>query len=212
MIDKIDLSTIDSSTRPKKTIKKKAEQEAEAATGRRKIGRDQKRLQKEKNRKKKKQKQQEKQKQKSEEPVAKEEPVAEEELPPVIENIKAEKIEGPKILGKIDLPVENDTRPKKMKNENGNVSRSRRKKSSRDTINIKTGMAETGDKADQVVAADLTVAAVAISGRTGGTGGGGGRRPITVAEKINKLTKKKSRKRYRKHRPSLPVAVAEVKA
>ena len=29
-----------------------------------------------------------------------------------IENIKAEKIEGPKILGKIDLPVETDTRPK----------------------------------------------------------------------------------------------------
>ncbi|RFM29997.1 translation initiation factor IF-2 [Deminuibacter soli] len=29
-----------------------------------------------------------------------------------IENIKAEKIEGPKILGKIELPVDNDTRPK----------------------------------------------------------------------------------------------------
>ena len=35
-----------------------------------------------------------------------------EEEAPVIENIKAEKMEGPKILGKIDLPVENDTRPK----------------------------------------------------------------------------------------------------
>ena len=34
-------------------------------------------------------------------------------MPPVIENIKAEKIEGPKILGKIDLPVDSDTRPKK---------------------------------------------------------------------------------------------------
>jgi len=31
---------------------------------------------------------------------------------PVIENIKADKIEGPKILGKIQLPVDNDTRPK----------------------------------------------------------------------------------------------------
>ncbi len=30
----------------------------------------------------------------------------------VIENIKAEKIEGPKILGKIDLPIDSDTRPK----------------------------------------------------------------------------------------------------
>jgi len=40
-------------------------------------------------------------------------PVAEEhEAPPVIENIKAEKLEGPKILGKIELPLNNDTRPK----------------------------------------------------------------------------------------------------
>ena len=41
-----------------------------------------------------------------------EEPV-DEESPAIIQNIKAEKIEGPKILGKIDLPVDNDTRPKK---------------------------------------------------------------------------------------------------
>ncbi|MDO6433545.1 translation initiation factor IF-2 [Flavitalea sp. BT771] len=34
------------------------------------------------------------------------------DVPPVIENIKAEKLEGPKILGKIDLPVNSDTRPK----------------------------------------------------------------------------------------------------
>jgi translation initiation factor IF-2 len=38
--------------------------------------------------------------------------VEEDEESPQIENIKAEKLEGPKILGKIDLPVENDTRPK----------------------------------------------------------------------------------------------------
>ena len=31
---------------------------------------------------------------------------------PVIENIKADKLEGPKILGKIQLPLSNDTRPK----------------------------------------------------------------------------------------------------
>ncbi|TCZ69641.1 translation initiation factor IF-2 [Flaviaesturariibacter aridisoli] len=31
---------------------------------------------------------------------------------PVIENIRAEKLEGPKILGKIELPVDSDTRPK----------------------------------------------------------------------------------------------------
>ncbi len=35
-----------------------------------------------------------------------------ETLAPIISNIKAEKLEGPKILGKIQLPVESDTRPK----------------------------------------------------------------------------------------------------
>jgi len=39
------------------------------------------------------------------------------EVPPVIENIKAEKLEGPKILGKIDLPVNSDTRPKPASEE-----------------------------------------------------------------------------------------------
>ena len=49
------------------------------------------------------------------------------EGPIVIENIRAEKIEGPKVLGKIELPVENDTRPKPSfqhhvkKNANANV-------------------------------------------------------------------------------------------
>ena len=36
-----------------------------------------------------------------------------EDLPAVIENIEVEKLTGPKILGKIDLPVDNDTRPVK---------------------------------------------------------------------------------------------------
>ena len=50
-------------------------------------------------------------------------------LPPVIENIKAEKLEGPKILGKIELPVDSDTRPKpcSKKRENANVSRLRKR-------------------------------------------------------------------------------------
>lgn len=91
VVTKIDLSAVDSSTRPKKGKKEKAEPKKEAAP----------------------------------EPVAKVEektPQAEEvvvpeaetepDLPPVIENIKAEKLEGPKILGKIQLPVDSDTRPK----------------------------------------------------------------------------------------------------
>jgi translation initiation factor IF-2 len=92
VVDKIDLSAIDSSTRPKKGSKKSKKEEpvAEAPQA----------------------------------PVQKEAPVVAEapaEIPAeqpqeeedvVIENIRAEKIEGPKILGKIDLPVDNDTRPK----------------------------------------------------------------------------------------------------
>jgi len=99
VLDKIDLSAIDSSTRPKKTIKKKGEKEESTE--------EVKPAAKKRSKK---------------DDVAAEETVeekqevtasGEEEVPPVIENIKAEKIEGPKILGKIDLPVDNDTRPKK---------------------------------------------------------------------------------------------------
>ncbi len=39
-----------------------------------------------------------------------------EDAPPVISNIKAERLEGPKIMGKIDLPVNSDTRPKPLSN------------------------------------------------------------------------------------------------
>src|SRR6186997_97616 len=94
VINKIDLSTIDSSTRPKKEEKAEEKEEKKPA--------------------KKKSKKEEVIEQPVEEVkqeiIVPEEPV--EEAPPVIENIKADKLEGPKILGKIDLPVENDTRPK----------------------------------------------------------------------------------------------------
>jgi translation initiation factor IF-2 len=107
IIGKVDLSAIDSSTRPKKGLKKAKEAEPEETP----------------------------------EPVQETTPAPEEikpveELPaaaveavaetnvidlpetkedePVIENIKAEKLEGPKILGKIELPVDSDTRPKQL--------------------------------------------------------------------------------------------------
>lgn len=103
VLDKIDLSAIDSSTRPKKVIKKKEEPVAETpapppAEERPKV-----------------------KKKKQDEPEVEPAPVAvqpvvepeeKEEAPPVIENIKADKLEGPKILGKIELPMESDTRPK----------------------------------------------------------------------------------------------------
>ncbi len=102
VIDKIDLSTIDSSTRPKKGTKKKKE---EGKT----ITKEEKKPAAKGGKKGK------KEEPKVEETIIekKEEPKIEEELPPVIENIKAEKLEGPKILGKIDLPVDSETRPKK---------------------------------------------------------------------------------------------------
>jgi len=113
VLDKIDLSSIDSSTRPKKGIKKKPEKadkpeaKEEAAVAPKS-----------------------KKKKTEEEPVP--QPVIEEPevvLPPVIEdqppetvieedesrvieNIKAEKLEGPKIFGKIELPAEGEQKPK----------------------------------------------------------------------------------------------------
>ena len=100
VLDKIDLSSIDSSTRPKKTIKKKKDEEVEEV----------KSVEEKKVEPKKKSK-----KEVKEEPliVEKEDETPDDDLPPVIENIRADKLEGPKILGKIDLPVDSDTRPKK---------------------------------------------------------------------------------------------------
>ena len=96
VIDKIDLSTIDSSTRPKKDStqpagKAKKEPATKAVTAKQKT-----------------------------EPSKKEEVAPDVEPlpgpvkvePALITNIKIDKLEGPKILGKIDLPTNNDTRPK----------------------------------------------------------------------------------------------------
>jgi translation initiation factor IF-2 len=105
VVDKIDLSTIDSSTRPKKGAKKKAEtKEAEI---------------KEKKKTEVEEKKTGKKGKKIEEPIVEEKEVVAkdqikvEDAPRVIENIEVEKLTGPKILGKIDLPVDSDTRPKK---------------------------------------------------------------------------------------------------
>jgi len=112
VFDKIDLSAIDSSTRPKRNVKKKEEPKVpdeikeEAATEApatvviaEKITAPVV--------------------QEQAPPVIKNEvaeaeapPAEEEAQAPVIENIRAEKLEGPKIFGKIELPVDSDTRPK----------------------------------------------------------------------------------------------------
>jgi len=89
IIDKIDLSTIDSSTRPKKTAKKKEPEEIPAepvAVVVPKVA--------------------------EQAPAEINEEVAEAEVEKAeeatIENIHVEKIEGPRILGKIDLPIETE--------------------------------------------------------------------------------------------------------
>ncbi len=99
VVDKIDLSAIDSSTRPKKESKKKVEEKEEK--------KEEKKPAKKKG---KKEVEEEVPAEVIQAPVVEEVPA--EEAPPVIENIEVEKLTGPKILGKIDLPVENDTRPK----------------------------------------------------------------------------------------------------
>ena len=103
VIKTIDLSAIDSSTRPKKIIKLKKEEEVKP------VAEEEKPV---KGKAKKTKKEEEDEKAAAEKIVVQEEPVTE-DLPAVIENIEVEKLTGPKILGKIELPVNNDTRPVK---------------------------------------------------------------------------------------------------
>ena len=108
IMGKVDLSAIDSSTRPKKGAKKPAATLGKPTPAAKEI------------------------KKEAEQPEAPQPvvvvPKPEQDIPvapvmpeviaevaaPVISNIKADKLEGPKILGKIQLPVESDTRPKPM--------------------------------------------------------------------------------------------------
>jgi translation initiation factor IF-2 len=109
VLDKIDLSAIDSSTRPKKSAKKKPakdEEQVEAEATQEPIAESLKEA-----------KDVESENQASAAIQEVEEEAAETELDEqseagTIENIKAEKLEGPKILGKIELPVNNENRPK----------------------------------------------------------------------------------------------------
>ncbi|HLP39230.1 translation initiation factor IF-2 [Lacibacter sp.] len=103
IITKIDLDKIDSSTRPKKIEKKKKEEPKEEVVV-------------------------PEVKEEVVVPVAvTEEAVAEEDEEVVIENIKADKLEGPKILGKIELPVNSDTRPKPTISDKDKEKRKRKR-------------------------------------------------------------------------------------
>ncbi len=99
VIKKIDLDAIDSSTRPKKPTKKSEEKPADntaakPATETRPA--EQPKVEETKP---------------PVTPIVPEAPKT--DAPPVITNIQATRLTGPKIMGKIDLPVDNDTRPKK---------------------------------------------------------------------------------------------------
>jgi len=110
VLNKIDLSAIDSSTRPKKTTKKTPTKEAApetaavapvAATPKKAAAKKQAAVVEPT----------------PPAPVALVVPESADDLSPLIENIKADKLEGPKILGRIELPVNSDTRPKPMGRE-----------------------------------------------------------------------------------------------
>lgn len=110
IIAKIDLDAIDSSTRPKKTAKKKEEPKQEKVE---EPVAEQKEIQQESKEEKQAEAVETDTVQKTEEPTAPEiltnTPT---ETAPQIENIEVEKLSGPKILGKIELPIDSDTRPK----------------------------------------------------------------------------------------------------
>jgi len=101
VVDKIDLSALETSAKGKKpTAKKKKEEVAPPV--------EEKPAAKKKTTKKAKAEEEVKEEVVEKVPAPEPEP----EAPPVIENIKADKLEGPKILGKIELPVDGEARAK----------------------------------------------------------------------------------------------------
>ncbi|MEO5946166.1 MAG: translation initiation factor IF-2 [Chitinophagaceae bacterium] len=160
VVTKIDLSAIDSSTRPKKGIKAKNTEEVKPAEE----NKSTKPITK-------------KTKKKEDEPVAKVEEVKEEtpiastdeEQPSVIENIEIKKLSGPKILGKIELPVNNDTRPVKEEKKKRKRIPIEKKETKREIfINKDTGGGRGGGGNFN------------RSRGTAGPGAGASRRPVTT--------------------------------
>jgi translation initiation factor IF-2 len=121
VLGNIDLSAIDSSTRPKKGAKKKEEPKVEQVKAPVAAPIKQPKV---------------------EAPIVAEKPAVVEEAPkdeapPVIENIEVEKLSGPKILGKIELPVDSDTRPKQ--GGGGGAGRIEQRKRTRIPVDKKGG-------------------------------------------------------------------------
>lgn len=164
VVKKIDLSAIDSSTRPKKTAKGKKEETVEAEP--------EAVAKPEKETKAKKAAEAEQPEIKAEPVPVKEEPVVEEQAP-VIENIEVEKLTGPKILGKIELPVDNDTRPVKDEKKKRKRIPIEKKDSKREIFINKDGDRKQGGGGGGNF----------NRGKGGNTGPGGNRRPQHAAGK-----------------------------
>jgi len=139
IINKIDLSAIDSSTRPKKSVKKKEEKPEPVAEAPAPAKTEQPVAEAPVKEEIKEQPQPVAETPAKAEQPAAVEPAAEtaaqdgkEDESRVIENIEVEKLTGPKILGKIELPVDSDTRPKPQ-------SRDEQRKRKRIPIDKKAG-------------------------------------------------------------------------
>jgi translation initiation factor IF-2 len=123
VLDKIDLSAIDSSTRPKKVAKKKEEEK--------KAEPEQQPPVKETAPPKKEEKEEKPEpvvSKKTEEPKEKEEAPEAEDAVKVVENIKAEKLTGPTILGKIQLPTAEEEARAKQKAAGAGADEKRKRK------------------------------------------------------------------------------------
>ena len=174
VLKKIDLSTIDSSTRPKKITKVKKEEikpveEDKGTKGKTKKGKK------------------EEEAKPVEQTIAKEEStpvVTEEDQPAVIENIEVEKLTGPKILGKIDLPVDNDTRPVKDEKKKRKRIPIEKKDTGRREIFINKDTA--GGDRRQGGGTGAGGGSNFNRGR-GGAAGGGNRRPAVAGRREDKL-------------------------
>ncbi len=117
VLDKIDLSLIDSSTRPKKSAKK-TDTPAEVATNAA-AKETAEEAAKAKTKKAATKKTEDAPKPAPAPPV--DHSIAPENVHGEITNIQADKLTGPKILGKIDLPINSDTRPKPLSQEEKRV-------------------------------------------------------------------------------------------
>jgi translation initiation factor IF-2 len=185
VITKIDLSAIDSSTRPKKIIKVPKEEVKTPAAEEKPV--------KGKAKKTKKEEDEIKATAKEEKVVVAEEQVVEEDTPAVIENIEVEKLTGPKILGKIELPVNNDTRPvKDEKKKRKRIPIEKRDPKREIFINKDTG---GGDRRQGGGATGGGGGNFNRGGdnrsRSGSGGGGGNRRPNTPIRREDKLIDQK---------------------